>query len=150
MAHGPESEGGAGSEDYDRRATGKAKSKGKSPQVDGDNPDVVDNHDVFYLAPGEEPVTQYSTMKFPPYEYRAFPKWVKHPRDSKVTKLVNNQSEELQFLGTSLEGEPPEPSPLEKENLDLAQQIAKLQEENARLTRETQNRAIQPNPKKGN
>ncbi len=76
-------------------------------------------------------MTLYANMKFPPYVYREYPKWVTLADGSKV--CVANQREELDALA---DAPPPVPHPVVAERDELATQVAKGQEERDRLAKE--------------
>ena len=73
-------------------------------------------------------MTLYSNMKFPPYVYREYPKEIKRADGSTV--IVNNQREELNAMA---EAPPAVPHPVVAERDELATQVAKEQEEKAKL-----------------
>lgn len=72
---------------------------------------------------------QYSSMIFPPYVYREYPKWVKGTDGKEI--IVNNKEEEVAFLTRAVDNIVD--SPIVQERDSLAQQVSALMQENALL-----------------
>ena len=66
---------------------------------------------------------QYANVKFPPYAYAEYPKWVTAPGGKAV--IAEDRAHEIEIMQSAPEPEPPPPSPKE---MALQAEIAALTE----------------------